>query len=75
MHILLMVANMISFNKCSLLSRWKFGYESKFLPWDDYNRELSECVKDEDCKELFPEDFKYPPDSINVTYSEFNEYF
>ena len=75
MHYLLMVTNMISFNKCSLLSKWKFGYESKFLPWNDYNRELSECATDEDCEELFPEDFKYPPDSINVTDFKYFQFY
>ena len=52
-----MVTNMICLNKCSLLSKWKSGYESTFLPWYDYNRELSECNTDQDCEQLFPDDF------------------
>ena len=75
-RILLIVLNMISFSKCSLLSKWKFGYESIFLPWGDYNRELSECVTDQDCEELYKEEFQYPADSVNVTsLLSFNDYY
>ena len=51
---LLIFSNLMGLCSSSLLSFWKFGYESVYLPTEDYNRELSEYDTDQDCKHLFP---------------------
>ena len=57
-----------------MFTSWKFGYQSVCFPEEEYNKELSECETDQDCKELF-RDFKYPVDTIMVTLNKNNPFY
>ena len=51
--LILMTPDLMTIGSGSLLSPWKFGYESGFFPMYDYNHEISECRTDSDCQTMY----------------------
>ena len=64
--LILITADLMILASASILSPWKFGYESRFFPMYDYNHEISECKTDFDCETMYMQNINYE-DSLLVT--------
>ena len=53
MLILLAFSDLIILTTGSVLSSWRFGYESRFFPMYDFNHQLSGCTNDLQCETLY----------------------
>ena len=72
--LILMTADQMMQTSASLLSPWKFGYESRFFPMYDYNHEMSECKTDLDCETMYMHNENYE-DSVIVSNHYKNELY
>ena len=52
----------------SLFNFWR--YDPVCFPEEDYNRDMSECDTDQDCKDLKFPVLEYPPDTIMMTLNK-----
>ena len=53
MLILVVFLDLIMLTDGSILSSWRHGYESTYFPMYDFNHEMSDCWKDQDCETLY----------------------
>ena len=74
MLILVVFSDLIMLTTGSLLSSWRFGYESIFFPMCDFNQELSDCSTDQDCESLYI-DYKDYSDYVIVSNHFENELY
>ena len=71
--LLFIASDLIMLTTASLLSPWRYGYESKYFPMYDYNQELSDCNSDLDCETLYL-DYKVYPNYVIVSNNDYEFY-